>query len=277
MKTLVDGDTPAPYERFSWFHSFFGPPLLPSAQDIAYCWEMASEWIRERGAPRALLLGITPAFCTPPWPKGTDLLAVDFSQTMIDTMWPGPKEAALCANWLSMDLPKGSRDIALCDGGLPLLDYPQGQHDVVRILHRVLSDEGLCIFRTFVLPSQRETPDLVIRDFCHGKIGDLSSLVFRLNMSMQKDPEQGIVFGRVYEAIAAIPDLDKLLAELGWSPEHLTLINRCKGIESQCHFLTLEQTIDLFCSDPGGFRVLGVHTPSDDLGQRCPTVTLQRC
>jgi hypothetical protein len=273
----VNRRTPAPFERFSRFHAFFGPPLLPSAQDVAWCWEAAAGWIGDRGTARVLLLGVTPEYYHLPWPPGTDLLAVDVSQAMIDAFWPGPENTVLCANWLSMDLPASSRDLALCDGGLPLLDYPREQRDLVRVLRDVLSPGGLCIFRMFVMPPEPETPARVLRDLVEGKIGDLSTLVLRMNMSLQESAETGIRFGEVYEAIGAVPGLDALLERLGWTPDHLALIEDCKGVQSRWHVLDLERTAELLCSDPGGFRIRSIRTPAGGVEQRCPTVTFQRC
>ncbi len=150
-----------------WQH--LGPPLRPSPQDIGFFEDAVQEWIHHYGAPRVLLLGVTPEIYRLPWPEGTDFLAVDHSQAMIDAVWPGPKEAAQCADWLSLKLPDNSRDIVLCDGGLPLLAYPREQQQLVRILRDVLSDQGLCILRLFVPPSQQESPDAVLRDLLEGK------------------------------------------------------------------------------------------------------------
>ena len=277
-KTTVDHDPAGHWERFSRNYYLNVPPIRPSSEDLAYCWGIANEWIQKRGAPRVLLLGVTPGLYHLPWPEGTDLLAVDHTQAMIDAVWPGPKEAALCADWLSMDLPEASRDIVLCDGGLHLLDYPTGQRALIRLLHRVLSEEGLCIFRLFALPSQRETPDVVIRDLLDGKISNLSVLKLRLFMSMQEDAENGVELGDVYDAlIKAAPDLEALAVKIGWSKEHMLVINNYRGLKSVFHLLTLEQTIDLFCGDPGGFRVLKVLIPTYEPVRRCPTVALQRC
>jgi hypothetical protein len=276
-KRPVNRESPAPFERFSRFHAFFGPPLLPSAQDLEWCWEGAAQWLRDGRDARVLLLGATPEYYHLPWPQGTDLLAVDFSRAMIDAVWPGPENTVLCANWLSMGLPAHSRDLALCDGGLPLLDYPQGQQDLIRSLRNVLSDGGLCIFRMFVTPPEREAPGLVVRDFGEGNIRDLSTLVLRMNMALQKSPETGICFGEVYEAISAIRGLGELFRDLGWSAEHLALIDDCRHVQSRWHVLSLEQTTDLFCRDPGGFRIHSIRTPPGEIGRRCPTMTLQRC
>ena len=278
MRTTVDQDRADHWERFSRNYSLNVPPIRPSSEDLAYCWEIANDWIQKRGVPRVLLLGVTPGLYHLPWPKGTDLLAVDRSQAMIDTVWPGPQDGAQCADWLSMDLSEGSRDIVLCDGGLHLLTYPQGQHELIRLLHRILSDEGLCIFRLFVLPSQRETPDVVIGDLLDGKISNLSILKLRLFMSMHRDAEEGVELGEVYDAlIKAAPDLEALAVKIGWSKEHMLVINNYRGLKSIFHLLTIEQTIEMFCSNPGGFRVHRVLTPAYEPVQRCPTVALQRC
>ena len=70
----------------------------------------------------------------------------------------------MCANWLDLNLPDGSRDIVLCDGGLETQPYPQGQQQLVRIIRNVLSDQGLCIFRLYVLPPKRESLDAILGD-----------------------------------------------------------------------------------------------------------------
>jgi len=202
---------------------------------------------------------------------------VDHSQVAIDALWRGSRDAALCADWLSMHLPEGSRDIVLCDGGLHLLDYPTGQLELVRLLHRVLSDQGLCVFRLFVLPPTRESPDLVLHDLLAGTVGNPSLLKLRLFMSMHHRPEEGVELGKVYEAlIEAVPDFEELALKIGWPVERASVIHNYKGLETRFHLLTLEQTIDLFCGDSGGFKTRGVQTPSYELGERCPTVAWQR-
>jgi len=267
-----------PWQYYSRSHRLSRPPMRPSGQDLAYYWDIAAEWVRKHRAPRVLQLGVTPELYDLPWPEGTDFLAVDRTQAMIGAIWPGSQDSVLCEDWLSMNLPDGSRDIVLCDGGLQLLDYPEGQSNLIRILRRVLSDEGLCIFRFYVLPVQGETPDSVIRDLLDGDIGSLETLKLRLNMSLQKYPEGGVVCEHVYETLVkAVPNLEELAVKLGWPVERMLLMNDYKGMEFRFYWLSLEQIVDLFCRHPGGFRVHRLETPSYELGQRCPTVALQCC
>jgi SAM-dependent methyltransferase len=277
VSTSVDHDRAEQWERFSRDRSLYDPPIPPSSEDLAHVWVAASEWIQERAAPRILLLGVTPELCSLPWPAGTELLAVDHSQVAIDALWPGPRDAVQCADWLAMDLPQDSQDIVLCDAGLHVLDYPHGQRRLVRLLHRVLSSEGLCIFRLFVLPTPRESPERVLQDLYDGNISNLSHLKIRLFMSMQTDPKEGVELGRVYDTLfTAVPDFERLAAKIGWPAERTAVIHNYRGLKSRFHLLTLEQTIDLFCADVGGFVVQRVMIPSYDLGQRCPTVALRR-
>ena len=60
-----------------------GPPLRPSPEDLGFCIDTANQWIERNGAPRVLLLGVTPELYHLPWPNGTDFLAVDRTPSMI--------------------------------------------------------------------------------------------------------------------------------------------------------------------------------------------------
>ena len=54
-----------------------GSPLRPSPEDVAGYTRAIQDWIDLHGAPRVLLLGVTPEIYRLPWPAGHDLLAVD--------------------------------------------------------------------------------------------------------------------------------------------------------------------------------------------------------
>ena len=252
--------------------------MRPVAQDLGFYWNSISEWIREQGPPRVLLLGVTPELYTLPWPEGTDIMGVDYTQAMIDVHWKGPKEAVQNANWLSLNLPGGSRDIVLCDGGLHLLNYPQEQKKLLSILRSVLTDQGLCIFRLFARPSSPDTPEEVLRDFLNGRIINNNILKIRLSMALQRSPEEGVVLGDVYnKAREAVPDFKKLAAKIGWTIEHMMTINNYRELKSRFYYLTVDQTVELLCHEPGGFRVNRIQFPSYEPVERCPTIALRCC
>ena len=259
-----------------WQH--LGPPLRPSPQDIEFFEDEVQEWVHHYGTPRVLLLGVTPELYSLPWLEGTSFLAVDHSQAMIDAVWPGPKEAALCTDWLSLQLPESSRDIVLCDGGLHLLTYPWEQQELVRVLQAILSDQGLCILRLFVPPPQQESPDAVLNDLLEGRIPNLNILKLRLGMSLLESAAEGVVLGRIWQLIHEVaPDLERLALRIGWSVEHMLVINTFRDSADRFHFVTVNQVTDLFCNNPGGFEVHRLRVPSYELGERFPTIVLRRC
>jgi hypothetical protein len=255
-----------------------GRPLRPSSQDLSFCLDAVGQWHRHSGvAPRVLLLGVTPDVYHLPWQEGTDILAVDRSQPMIDIVWPGPKEAVLCMNWLALALPDSSRNIALCDGGLHLLSYPQEQRHLVHILRRILSDNGLCIFRLFVPPQERESPDAVLQDLLEGRISNPNVLKLRLAMALQECAATGVELRKVWCAIREIVfDLESLAEEIGWPIDHVLAMDIYRDSTARYSFVTVDQVYDLFCCNSGGFNLHSLYVPSYELGERCPTIVLQR-
>jgi len=254
-----------------------GPPLRPVAEDLGSCWDAVREWVRDHGAPRVLLLGVTPELYHLPWPEGTDLLAVDRTQAMIDKLWPGPRRQAHCADWLALTLPDGSRDLVLCDGGLHLLAYPQEQRRLAGLLRGVLSAEGLCILRLYVPPPQRESPDTVLEDFLAGRVSNLNVMKLRLGMALQESAAEGVELGAIWRAIHdAAGDLERLAERIGWPVDHMLAINTYRASAGRYHFVTVDQVGELFGGAPGGFEVRRLCVPSYELGERCPTIVLRR-
>ena len=255
-----------------------GPPLRPSPQDLDLWRDEIAEWHRHAGlAPRVLLLGVTPDIYRLPWPEMTDILAVDRSQPMIDIVWPGPKEAVLCADWLSMDLPENSRDIVFCDGGLHLLSYPREQQHLVYVLRSLLSDKGLCIIRLFVPPDNRESPDAVLKDLLGGRISNINTLKLRLAMSLQNRAENGVELNEVWRVFHEIAqDMEGLAKKIGWPADHMLAMKIYQGSAARYSFVTVDQVCALFCGRSGGFKLRGILVPSYELGERCPTIVFER-
>jgi hypothetical protein len=254
-----------------------GPPLRCVAQDLGFFWDAASGWIARHGAPRVLLLGVTPELYRLPWPEGTDFLAADHTRAMIENVWPGPKEAALCTDWVDLALPEGSRDIVLCDGGLQLNAYPHKQKRLVALLRGILAAGGLCILRLYAPTGERESPEEVLRDLLTRRIPNLNILKLRLGMSMMADVSEGVELDAMWRAVhKAVPDPEGLAAKLGWEAEHLLVINTYRGSTMRYHFVTVDQVRHMFCADPGGFELLSIRVPSYEFGEHCPTLVLQR-
>lgn len=252
-----------------------GPPLRPSAEDIILYQRLSEPVIAGSRALRILLLGVTPELYRIPWPADRDFLAVDHTVAMIESVWPGRKVEVLAAKWQELPLPKASRDLALCDGGLHLLDFAAQQRLIAR-LSEVVRPGGLCVFRFFALPKMRENSPSVLRDLLDGKIPEMNSLKLRLAMALQKSPEEGVPVREVRrELLRAVGDWNVLAARLRWSPAHVRAIDAYQGSSSRYHFLSIESAIELFCSS-GEFRLGEVAAPSGATAVPCPIVSFVR-
>lgn len=254
------------------------PPFKPVEQDIKNYWKAAEKWIKRHGAPNVLILGVTPQLFNLPWPDKTGFLAVDSNQAMIDMVWPGLKEDTMCADWLDMNLPDGSRDMVLCDGGLEAQPYPQGQQQLIRNIRNVLSGQGLCIFRLYALPTKRESLDIIFEDMLGGRIPNRAVLELRLAMALQKSADEGVTFGMIWQAVhEVVPDLKSLIGRTGWTPDDTLELDVHRGSAVRFNYTTIDQVIEMFCNDPGGFVLDSISTPDYVLGDRCPVIVFQRC
>lgn len=255
----------------------FGPPLRPSARDAAFMTDAINSWANGNGAPRALILGVTPELYHLPWPNGTDILAVDHNKAMIDNVWPGPRSTVICDEWLDMPLERSSRDIALCDGGISVLAYPHEHQQFVKELCRIIASDGLCILRLFVPPKEREEPDKVLQDLLGAKIPDLNHFKLRIWTAMYQDTTKYIQLKYVWDAINSVaPDLNSLAAQLGWPLDTLFIINAYRNNPTRLFFPSIDEVRHLFCQNPGGFELEAVRVPTYDLGECCPTMVLRR-
>ena len=258
------------------FWAQVGSPLRPSREDINLYQEVIQAWSVSNGAPRVLLLGVTPEIYGLAWSQATDFLAVDRSQAMIDGVWPGPRGSAKCGDWLEMDLAEASRDMVFCDGGLNLLAYPSDHRRLVDVLGRILPPGGLCILRLFAPPSRHEAPEIVMEDLVAGKISNLSVLKLRLWAALQHDASEGVELSAVWRVVKeSVGDLEEFAGKIGWPVAQMLAINAYRDAPTHYHLLTVNEVISLFC-DRGAFRVGEVRIPAYEYGDRCPIVVLER-
>lgn len=254
-----------------------GAPLRPAAPDLASYTDLVGQWAAVHGAPRVLILGVTPELYRLPWPAGTELTAVDHTVAMIEAVWPGPRSAAVHAEWTDLPFAAASFDIVLCDGGWHLLSYPHDQRRLLDGLRRVIAPRGLCVLRLFVPPLQRETPTAVLDDLLGGAIPNLNILKLRLGMALQSSRECGVVLADVWRALHdAAPDFVELADRLGWPLPHLLAIDSYRDCPSRYHFLSVAEVCEQFVARPGGFSFVECRTPTYALGERCPVIAFRR-
>ena len=207
---------------------------------------------------------------------GTDLLAVDRSQAMIDGVWPGPVGSARCGDWLEMELSKASRDLVFCDGGINLLSYPSDHRRLVALLKDILSPGGLCVLRLFTPPPHHEAPEIVIEDLVEGKIPNLNVLKLRLWAALQRNVDEGVELAAVWRTVKnAVGDLVGFARKIGWPEEQMLAINAYRDTRARYYLLTVDDTVELFC-EGGAFEVDDVWVPTYEYGERCPVVVLKR-
>jgi len=275
--TATIPDRAAQWAKVARNWELYGPPLRPSPEDLRFSEQAVGAWRGRGSPPRVLLLGVTPELYRLAWREGTSFLAVDRTIEVIEAVWPGPREAVRCEDWLEMKLPAASRDIILCDGGLNLLAYPDEQQRLASILGEVLAEDGLCILRLFVRPAEKETCDAVLADLLAGRIADMNVLKLRLWAALQESPTQGVELDTVWRAVrGAAGSLEELASRLGWPLEETLFINAYRDATTRYWLGTVDEVAKIFCQDAGGFELAGVHVPTYECGRLCPTVVLRR-
>lgn len=251
-----------------------GSPLRPSAEDHGFMTNVINDVYSRSGKPRALLLGVTPEMASLPWPQGSELLAVDCSQSMIDTVWPGfPKhgQGVLRANWLDLPVRARSRNLVLSDGPFGVLRGPSEYQRLLQNIRRVLVRGGLFAFRVFLQAPVKEQAHAVYRAAMNAEIASFHAFKLRLLMAHQPDVESGVRVGNVWSSWAADgPDPDALARRCGWPLAQIATIDAYRDQDSIYSFPTLTQLRALMLAE--GFSEVSCLRPSYELGERCLTL-----
>jgi SAM-dependent methyltransferase len=247
-------------------------PGRPSAPDLAFNESIVRDWSGRHGAPRVLLLGVTPELAGMAWPAGTQLLAVDCCPAMVRNVWPGfprPGEGGLCADWLNLPLPRESRDLVVGDGPFGVLRYADQHRKLVHSVLRVLKNDGLFLARVFIRPDVAESPESVIRDLMAARIGNFHTFKFRLAMALQPDTAQGVRVADVWEFWNRNgPGPEAVAARLGWPLDMIAAIDAYRGQDAIYYFPTVREMQAILAE---GFTEVRTWFPSYELGERCPT------
>lgn len=254
-----------------------GPPLRPSPKDVAL-YQQAVNDIAPRPTNRALILGVTPELYGLRWPDGVVLKALDRSSEMIDTVWPGNPDQAILGDWGASVFEPASLDFVVCDGGLHLLDYPAGQTALADELANVVLPGGHVVFRLFLPPERRESPDQVLAELITGKIRDMNCLKLRLGHAMCGSPEEGVKLGDVWQFLHAhLGDRDAFFTQLGWDHRRVAVIDLYRDSPARYHFADLETVKAVFGADRHApFEVVDIQAPDQLMGDQCVHLRLRR-
>jgi len=158
---------PKPWEGLARHWNLLGSPLRPSAEDLQ---RYRTAWLDSlpHGIPDRridiLLLGVTPEIAQFPWAPASSLTAIDSSDGMVASVWPGdgPSRRAILGDWLRTPFSDASFDLVLCDGGLAVLNGLDRIAALSREMRRVLRSDGRMVVRHYSRPSPPESlADLV--------------------------------------------------------------------------------------------------------------------
>jgi hypothetical protein len=275
--------TPQPIDHWKdharqW--SLVRPPLRPCAEDNAQTAIESVSWLNtlNRRAPGVLVLGVTPELTGLPFAPGTRVVAVDNSPHMIRALWQGANRnghRAVCADWRALPLAPGTINLALADGSFSALPYPAGYSALTEELRRLMPSGSRCVIRCFMQINPRETVEEVFSDLAADRIGNFHILKWRLAMALQPSLEEGVAVGSVWEAVhARWRDAAELAGLLGWPLDEVRTIQVYRGIPTRYTFPTEAEYRAFFPA--AGFSILKWLVPAYELGERCPTLVLER-
>jgi SAM-dependent methyltransferase len=263
------------WEKIAHRWNQVGSPLRPAEDDLRHFMEFLDI---TRSAPfRSLILGVTPELYKLPWPSGSTILAVDRSPEMIASIWPGPAEAALEANWLDLTFPNATFDAVLCDGGLHLQGYPEDHSSLADSVSRVLLDGGCFVIRLFTLPPEPETPRDVWRDLKQRKIANFHEFKLRMAMALQITPAHGVVLGEVYNAILNHLDgrLQSLTDQTGWPLEQVETLESYRDSSNAYRFLSEADSVEALTAS-GQLVLTGRRFGRYPLSERCSLLQFRK-
>jgi len=276
-----DQDIEAHWRSFAGQFALLDSPLRPCAEDVRIIEEMLADEREVFGATakkRAWLLGVTPEIATLRWPPDVELIAVERSREMINSVWPGDtaNRRAICADWLHAPLPDQSLDLAVGDGCLTAVGFPDELSHLLASIHRCLRRNGYLMLRLFCRPDIAETPDVVLAALQSGTIGSFHAFKWRLAMAIQgMDDAPDVAVDAVWRVWrAARIDMRALAAARGWPPEQVGTIEFYQGSAARYNFMRFDDTIRNL--QRAGFDLVATRAGSYELAERCQHVLLRK-
>ena len=260
----------------SW--ASLGAPQKPSPEDVVITERAISDASRRLDRPlKALLLGVTQELAGCQWPTGTEVVAVDNTMAMIETLWPAPRapagSSAICADWRDLPLHDASIDIALGDGSFNAVPFEDWARLCMQ-LHRVLVTSGTAAIRVFLRCDQAETMTELRRLVSEGAIGSIHALKWRIAAVLQKELRDGVRLCDIWDAwqqIAAAAE--PIRGRPGWRDDQVATLDRYRTSAIAYYFPT---AAEFRSSVSPWFAEQRVGFGTYELAERCPTFTLER-
>jgi SAM-dependent methyltransferase len=254
------------------------PPISPLPDDIRFYEANAAHFAGEAAPPRALLLGVTPAIASMRWPAGTQLVALDWAEGMLQGVLPHdhvPTHAqSLRGDWREMPLADESIDFVVGDGCYSTFQSLEGPAQLNREVARVMRRGGRFCLRCH-RRADRVTPLAELFDeFFTGAIRDLDMFRWQLAMSVHGDSPDGVCLGDVWRVWnERVPDPRSLQARLGWSESALANMQGWKDSRSRYLFPTLSG-LEALARET--FELDDCDIPEYEWGENFPRLTMMR-
>lgn len=256
----------------------FGSPLRPCAEDVRIVAEMLAGEPELFGiGARAWLLGVTPEIATAAPLQKMELFAVERVRAMIDFAWPGDTRSrwAICADWLQAPFSDESFDLAIGDGCLTVVGFPDQLSRLLASVHRCLRRDACLMLRLFCRPDVAETPDDVIAALRSGAIGSFHAFKWRLAMAVQGADAPDVAVDEVWRVWnAARIDAQGLAEARGWPLAEVATIEFYRGSPARYNFMGFGETIMRLRE--AGFDLAATRNGYYELAERCPHVLLRK-
>lgn len=250
------------------------PPLSPAPSDVAFY----ERHVAEANPSRALMLGATPAIVSMRWPAGIHLTATDWSEGMLQRVWPATRAPAgagrVRADWRQLPYRDETFDVVVGDGCYSVFEHPTFIDLLNAEVARVLRPGGRFCIRSHRRPATLEPIDKLFSDLLAGRPRNLDLFRWKLATAVQGDTEKGVRLGDVWEIWHRhVPDAEQVGSQLGWTPRAIANMEAWRNSEARYVFPSLD-----FLHSEGRRRFSAVEStlPDYDWGDQFPRLVLWR-
>ena len=275
---LQDHGVPSePWAVFAARWARLGPPLRPCPEDLQ---RLQEAWRASLpgGIPRrrieVLSLGVTPELALFPWAEQSSLRALDSSEEMIRSVWPGdgPERQAVLGDWRRTPFADASFDLIVCDTGLPLFVETARLAALGGELRRLLRQDGRVVMRHFARAAGVESEQSVSRALAAGQVHSFHELKLRLLMALDSQmPGLGVRLGEAWDCFARIfPDRETLAKRLGCDLQTVATIDAYRGKDTRYSFRPLDEVAQVLA----GFRLVRGPAGRYPFAECCPVFSL---
>lgn len=222
------------------------------------------------GVPgRTLLLGVTPEYAALDRP----ITAVDWSEAMIGSVWPGntAQRHVVRADWCDMPFAPASFAAAIGDGALAMTRWSDHYDGIVARLRDVVRPGGRIVLRCFCSPETPETLAELAVTVMNGEPMGFHAFKWRLaHAAMYEQGADNIPIRAVWDAFQRLfPDREALSRVSGWSLHVISEIDDYEVSPLWKSFPTRAQLLKLF---PGS----RIEESGDyEMADRCPLLVIK--